>query len=82
MNTPRWYGSIGVMNASHLHRKRRQGLHRRAAMAFAAAFRCIGMWRERARGGGVVGRTRARPAGAGPVGRRRAGRQLVDIRSR
>lgn len=50
MTTPSWYGSIGVMNAAHLHR-RRQGLRRRAVRAFAAACRCIGLWRLRAVGG-------------------------------
>lgn len=41
MNTPRWYGSIGVMSAPHLHRTRRRGLHR-LMRALAAALRSVG----------------------------------------
>ena len=75
-NTPSWYGSIGVMNASHLHHRRRQGLRRHAVRAFAAACRYIGVWRLRAGGG------RRRVGGMLPAGGRRAGRQPMDIRSR
>ncbi len=42
MNTPRWYGSIGVMSAPHLHRSHRRGLCRRLVRAFAAALRSVG----------------------------------------
>lgn len=76
MTTPSWYGSIGVMNAAHLYHKRQQGLRRRAVRAFAAACRCIGLWRLRTGGG------RRRRSGMLPAGGRRAGRQPMDMRSR
>lgn len=47
MSTPSWYGSIGVMHARHL--RRRRGLRAWMVDALTMGFRCISGGRERPR---------------------------------
>ena len=47
MSTPSWYGSIGVMHARHL--RRRRGIGAWMAGALSKSFGEFGVWRERPR---------------------------------
>jgi uncharacterized protein YjiS (DUF1127 family) len=47
MNTPFYYGSVGVMNASHLYGARRGGPAGRFVVALAAAFERLFDWQKR-----------------------------------
>jgi hypothetical protein len=41
MNTPEWFGTIGVMNSQHLHRRGVIGSLRRAIGELGAAAACL-----------------------------------------
>ena len=60
MNTPEWFGTIGVMNSAHLHRRGAAALLRRAMCELRAVAACLRFWRSPRPSSGRAARPRPR----------------------